>query len=320
MKKIDKRVEVGELVFTSKYARTVNGRKESWDEAVSRVMEMHYNYISPNISAKAEFNNIFSIVWAAYSNQEILGAQRALQFGGDQLLKHHTRMYNCSSSYADRPRFFQELMYILLCGAGAGYSVQKVHVDKLPAIKEPTTDVPSKVFVIPDTIEGWADSIGELVNSFFYGTEKVIFDFSKIRPKGAFISGGFKAPGHEPLKEALDKIREVLKSAVGRKLRSFEVDRIACLLADAVISGGIRRSALLCLFDTFDEEMLTCKTGNWWHTNPELARSNNSAVILPHTSKELYKKVFKSSKEFGEPGFAFLKSPHFGYNPLIIAA
>lgn len=118
MKKIDKRVEVGELVFTSKYARTVNGRKESWDEAVSRVMEMHYNYISPNISAKAEFNNIFSIVWAAYSNQEILGAQRALQFGGDQLLKHHTRMYNCSSSYADRPRFFQELMYILLCGAG----------------------------------------------------------------------------------------------------------------------------------------------------------------------------------------------------------
>lgn len=118
MKKIDKRVEVGELVFMSKYARTVNGRKESWDEAVSRVMGMHYNYIFSKISAKTEFDTIFSKVWTAYSNQEILGAQRALQFGGDQLLKHHTRMYNCSSSYADRPRFFQELMYILLCGAG----------------------------------------------------------------------------------------------------------------------------------------------------------------------------------------------------------
>ena len=249
-----------------------------------------------------------------YLDKNILGAQRALQFGGEQLLKHHTRMYNCSSSYVDRPEFFKELMYILLCGAGAGYSVQKHHVDKLPVVQG--WDEKNVVtYVVPDSIEGWALAIDEMIKAFFSGSSKVWFDFSQVRPKGSPISGGFKAPGHEPLKVALLKIKDVLRSATGRKLRPFEVHRISCLLADAVISGGIRRSALLCLFDAFDEEMLTCKTGKWWHTHLELARSNNSAVILPDTPRELYDKVFKSCKEFGEPGFAFLKDSSFLYNP-----
>lgn len=120
MKNFDKRKEVGELVFNSKYARVINGKKETWSEAVTRVMMMHNEYLSVDIPHRDQkaFSSIFNSVWTSYDNQEILGAQRALQFGGEQLLKKHTRLYNCSASYADRPRFFMELMYILLCGAG----------------------------------------------------------------------------------------------------------------------------------------------------------------------------------------------------------
>lgn len=203
----------------------------------------------------------------------------------------------------------------------AGYSVQKKHISKLPIVKGPDPDaVVSKIFIIPDSIEGWAQAIDELVLSYFDGSSPVVFDYSQIRPKGSFISGGFKAPGSDPLETAIDKMKSVFNAAVGRKLRPFEVHRLSCLLADAVISGGIRRSALLCLFDATDEEMLNCKTGSWWHNYPELARSNNSAVILPDTPKRVYDKVFKSSKEFGEPGFAFLKNSDYMYNPLNLAA
>mgnify|MGYP005643593109 FL=1 len=195
----------------------------------------------------------------AYKEQRVLGAQRALQFGGEQLMKHQMRMYNCTSSYVDRPEFFGEVFYILLCGAGAGFSVQKHHVKKLPKVQIRTKQ--AKGWVVEDSIEGWADALDVLMASYFvnggkhpdYAGRRVFFDLTQVRPKGAKISGGFKAPGPEGLRRSLDKIEHLLQGIVLESkepiaLRPIDVYDIAMHAADAVLSGGVRRSATICLF------------------------------------------------------------------------
>ncbi len=316
---IDSRKEIGDYIFVSKYARTVNGKKETWDESVDRVMDMHYRHLANDMAIKEEnekeLDSYLKFAEKLYRDQVILGAQRALQYGGDSLLKNHSRNFNCTGSYIDRIEFFQELMHLLLCGAGAGYSVQRIHTEKLPKLKGVDERFDPVNIVIGDSIEGWAFAVGEVVKAHYLGLPAINFDYSLIRPKGSFISGGFKAPGPEPLRKCIDKLNKVLRKIKGRKATPFELHRMACIIADAVISGGIRRSALLCQFDADDEEMLNCKTGNWFSEYPELARANNSAVILSNTSKETYDKIFKSIKEFGEPGLVFLSHKDVVYNP-----
>ncbi len=220
---------------------------------------------------------------------------------------------NCASSYANRVDFFHELMYVLLCGAGVGYSVQKHHVGELPVVQGPLKEkVP---FVIGDSIEGWGDSVKALMYAFFYNQPLPQFDGTQVRPKGAMISGGFKAPGPDPLLEALKLVKVILNNAIGRKLRPLEVHEIACIFADAVISGGVRRSALLSLFSIDDEEMMSCKTGDWWTKKEYLARANNSAAVFEDTPYESYKRVFENAKAFGEPGIVFLKHRDQILNP-----
>lgn len=316
---IDSRKEIGDYIFVSKYARTVNGKKETWDQSVDRVMDMHYRHLADDMAIKEgnekEIDSYLKFAERLYRDQVILGAQRALQYGGDSLLKNHSRNFNCTGSYIDRIEFFQELMHLLLCGAGAGYSVQRVHTEKLPKLKGVDEKSDPVNIVIDDSIEGWAFAVGEVVKVHYVNLPSINFDYSLIRPKGSFISGGFKAPGPEPLKKCIEKLNKVLRKIKGRKATPFELHRMACIIADAVISGGIRRSALLCQFDADDEEMLNCKTGNWFSEYPELARANNSAVILPNTPKETYDKIFKSIKEFGEPGLVFLSHKDVVYNP-----
>lgn len=316
---IDSRKEIGDYIFVSKYARTVNGKKETWDQSVDRVMDMHYRHLADDMAIKEgnekEIDSYLKFAERLYRDQVILGAQRALQYGGDSLLKNHSRNFNCTGSYIDRIEFFQELMHLLLCGAGAGYSVQRVHTEKLPKLKGVDEKSDPVNIVIDDSIEGWAFAVGEVVKAHYLNLPSINFDYSLIRPKGSFISGGFKAPGPEPLKKCIEKLNKVLRKIKGRKATPFELHRMACIIADAVISGGIRRSALLCQFDADDEEMLNCKTGNWFSEYPELARANNSAVILPNTPKETYDKIFKSIKEFGEPGLVFLSHKDVVYNP-----
>lgn len=316
---IDSRKEIGDYIFVSKYARTVNGKKETWDQSVDRVMDMHYRHLADDMAIKEgnekEIDSYLKFAERLYRDQVILGAQRALQYGGDSLLKNHSRNFNCTGSYIDRIEFFQELMHLLLCGAGAGYSVQRVHTEKLPKLKGVDEKSDPVNIVIDDSIEGWAFAVGEVVKVHYLNLPSINFDYSLIRPKGSFISGGFRAPGPEPLKKCIDKLNKVLRKIKGRKATPFELHRMACIIADAVISGGIRRSALLCQFDADDEEMLNCKTGNWFSEYPELARANNSAVILPNTPKETYDKIFKSIKEFGEPGLVFLSHKDVVYNP-----
>lgn len=317
---VNSRKEIGDYIFVSKYARTVNGKKETWDQSIDRVMEMHWRHLADDMtisdSSLDDLSKEMSFAEKLYRNQVILGAQRALQYGGNTLLKHHARNYNCAGSYANRISFFQELMYLLLCGSGTGYSVQKVHVNQLPKMKG--VDMSKQTtYVIDDSIEGWSHAVNALIESHYFGLPEVVFDSSRVRPKGAFITGGFRAPGPEPLMKCLSKMSKVLGKIRGRKATPFEVHRLACLIADAVISGGIRRSALLCQFDADDREMLTCKTGGWFSEFPELARANNSAIILPSTPKEVYENIFSSIKQFGEPGIIFSFHPDIVYNPCV---
>jgi ribonucleoside-diphosphate reductase alpha chain len=311
---VSKEKILSDYIFVSKYARLKGNKKETWEEAVARVMNMHEQHLQSKGIDMEAIRPYLDKAKKAYLNQLVLGAQRALQWGGDHLRKKPFRMYNCSASYVDRAEFFGELMYILLAGAGVGYSVQKHHVAKLPEVKMPD-DSSILVFTPDDSIEGWASAVDSLVKSYFDSTYKVEFDLSKIRAKGELVAGEFKAPGPEPLEKALELLDEILKAAVGRKLTTLEAHEMSCVIADSVISGGIRRAALISLFSADDKDMLKCKTGDWFYKKPYLARANNSAVILPDTSKETYEEIFDYVKEFGEPGFAFLPDKEVVFNP-----
>lgn len=313
----DSRPVVGEYVFLSKYSQTHDGKKETWQEAVNRVMDMHLKRYSGMVKPEdeAEFNKMFAHAYSLYSEQRILGAQRALQYGGELILEKHARFYNCSSTYVDRVRVFEEIMYLLLCGAGTGYSVQHVHTDRLPVPKGFDNSKQAEKFVIPDTIEGWAEAVGKMMTAYYYGGADIEFDYSAIRPKGAYIRGGFKAPGPEPLRQAIEKCHHIITRIKGRKLRPFELHYLICICANSVVTGGVRRSAMISIFDADDAEMAACKTGNWIATMPELCRSNNSAAILPDTPKEVFDSIYENTKLYGEPGFVFIDSPWFVFNP-----
>lgn len=313
----DSRPVVGEYVFLSKYSQTHDGKKETWQEAVNRVMNMHlkryFGMVKPE--DEAEFSKMFAHAYSLYSEQRVLGAQRALQYGGELMLEKHARFYNCSSTYVDRVRVFEEIMYLLLCGAGTGYSVQHVHTDRLPVPKGFDNSKQAEKFVIPDTIEGWAEAVGKMMTAYYYGGADIEFDYSAIRPKGAYIRGGFKAPGPEPLRQAIEKCHHIITRIKGRKLRPFELHYLICICANSVVTGGVRRSAMISIFDADDAEMAACKTGNWIATMPELCRSNNSAAILPDTPKEVFDNIYENTKLYGEPGFVFIDSPWFVFNP-----
>jgi len=324
---VDTRGLMSQTKFYEGYSRWDDNKQryETWEESVSRVMDMHRDYYSDKMTP--ELSQLIDEAESLYKLKYALGAQRALQFGGDQLRKHQMRMYNCTSTYADRPRFFSELFYVLLCGAGAGFSVQAHHVAKMPDISERKKQ--AKGWVVEDSVEGWADALGALMSSYFVGGgqfpemegRKVYFDLNNVRPKGAMINGGFKAPGPEPLRKALDKIEHLIQSRVLKgenRLRPIDVYDIAMHAADAVLAGGVRRSATICLFSADDEEMINAKTGNWFIDNAQRGRSNNSAVIVrDEISKEQFKSIMQSIKEFGEPGFYFVDDKDFTTNPCV---
>ena len=325
---VDTRNFLSQTKFYEGYSRFKEdeSRYESWDEAVDRVIDMHdKNYMNNN----NELTGYLEEARGAYKEQRVLGAQRALQFGGEQLMKHQMRMYNCTSSYVDRPEFFGEVFYILLCGAGAGFSVQRHHINKLPKLQNRTKQ--AKGYIVEDSIEGWASALDILMSSFFVGGGKypeyegrrVYFDLSQIRPKGALISGGFKAPGPNGLRRSLDKIEHLLQGIVLDSKEPIDIKPIHAYditmhAADAVLSGGVRRSATICLFSPDDEEMMNAKTGNWFMDNPQRGRSNNSAVIVrDKTTPEQFGKIMESVKQFGEPGFVFVESTEHTTNPCV---
>lgn len=307
--------ELQKYTAISKYARWIEDekRRETWVESVDRVKNMmieEYAFLEKDIE---KYYNMIK-------EQKVLGSQRALQFGGKPILKHNARIYNCSASYCDRLRFFQECFYLLLCGSGTGFSVQTHHVNLLPNFSEKRINHlinDHKTYIINDSIEGWSDALGVLISSYFESPVKefqefkdchIHFDYSKIRKKGEPLGFGIgKAPGHEPLKKALEKIRNLLDKVISEKynkLRTIDAFDIVMHSADAVISGGVRRSATIALFSADDELMINAKTGDWYFSNPQRARANISALLhRQHTSKETFENLFKATKQFGEPGF-----------------
>jgi ribonucleoside-triphosphate reductase len=316
-----------DYVFTSKYSRYLpdQKRRETFDEAVDRVIDMHRTHFT---SKGLDVEDLLQVASDAMHERLVLGSQRAMQFGGDPILKKHARIYNCTTSYCDRPRFFQESLWLLLCGCGVGFSVQRHHVARLPDLCRPSGE--KVICHVADTIEGWADALGALVNSYFvdggcepaYAGKVVEFDYSLVRPKGAPLSSGSgKAPGPDPLRRSLAMIRTVLDVALDagqQHLRPIDAYDIVMHAADAVLSGGVRRSACICLFTPDDDEMAEAKTGNWFIETPHRARSNNSAILLRNgTTREQFSKLMKSVREFGEPGFIWTDNLEATFNPCV---
>ena len=307
---------LSDITVHMKYAKYIPelNRRETWAELVDRNVAMH----------KKKYPNLTNEIDEAYSyvyNKQILPSMRSLQFAGKPIEISPNRLYNCSYLPADSVDCFNEIMFLLLSGCGVGYSVQKHHIKNLPAITKPF-DKRSRRFVIGDSIEGWSDAVKVLIKSYLgeKRTSKIVFDYTDIRPKGArLVTSGGKAPGPQPLKECLIKIEGILNGKEdGTKLTSLETHDIICHIADAVLAGGIRRAALISLFSAADDEMISCKSGDWWETNPQRGRANNSAVLMRHkiTKKffmDLWKRVELSGA--GEPGIYFNNDKDWGTNP-----
>jgi ribonucleoside-triphosphate reductase len=287
-------------------------RRETWEELVTRNMEMHIKKY-PNLEMEIREN--YKFVY----DKKVLPSMRSMQFAGKPIEISPNRIYNCAFAPIDDYRVFAEIMFLLLGGTGVGYSVQKHHVDQLPEIRKPNAEK-TRRFLIGDSIEGWADAISVLVKAYFFGGSKPTFDFRDIRPKGArLITSGGKAPGPQPLKECLIKLEGILDAKEdGDKLTPIEVHDIVCHIADAVLAGGIRRAALICLFSATDEDMISCKSGAWWETNPQRGRANNSAVLMRHKiTKEYFMDLWKriEASGAGEPGIYLSNDKDWGTNP-----
>lgn len=303
---------LSDITIFNKYAKYVPElqRRETWEELVERNMAMHIRKY-PQI--KEEIKSVYSYVF----KRQVLPSMRSLQFGGTPIELSNNRMFNCAFSAVDHPAVFSETMFNLLGGSGVGFSVQKRHVDKLPIIGGPSSK--QRRFLIGDSIEGWADAVKVLIKAYTMGKSDPVFDFRDIRPKGArLITSGGKAPGPDPLRICLDKLRSVLNNALGRKLKPIEVHDMVCHIADAVLSGGIRRAALISLFDKDDYDMLSAKAGAWWEENPQRGRANNSVVLhRGETTEEEFFKVWQRVKESGagEPGIFWTNDYDVGTNP-----
>jgi len=305
---------LSDITVHMKYAKYLpkKKRREAWRELVSRNKRMHLKTY-PDI--KDEIHAAYKFVM----DKKVLPSMRSMQFGGKPIEINPSRIYNCAFAPIDDWRVFSEIMFLLLGGTGVGYSVQRHHIEKLPEIRKPNPNR-SRRFLVGDSIEGWSDAVKVLVRSYFYGGSTIRFDFSDVRPKGArLVTSGGKAPGPQPLKECLLKVRGILdEKSEGDKLESIEVHDIICYIADAVLAGGIRRAALISLFSADDDEMLAAKTGNWWEKNPQRGRANNSVVLLRHRiTKEFFEGLWERVKASGagEPGFYFSNDKDWGTNP-----
>ena len=315
MTKLNNKI-LSDITVHMKYAKYIPElkRRETWEELVDRNKNMH---IRKYPDLEEDINNYYKYVY----NKKVLPSMRSLQFGGKPIEISPNRLYNCAYLPIDHIDAFSEVMFLLLSGCGVGYSVQLHSIKKLPEIIQPHTKR-NRRFVIGDSIEGWSDAIKVLIKSYLGSkrSSKIKFDYSDIRPKGArLVTSGGKAPGPQPLKECIVKIKGILDAKQdGEKIKSIEVHDIICHIADAVLAGGIRRAALISLFSAKDDEMVSCKSGNWWEINPQRGRANNSAVLMRHKiTKEFFMDLWKRIElsGSGEPGIYFNNDKDWGTNP-----
>ena len=306
---------LSDLTVYMKYAKFLPdvNRRETWEELVTRNMNMH---IKKYPQLAGEILEVYKYVY----DKKVLPSMRSMQFGGKPIEISPNRIYNCAYLPIDHLDAFAESMFLLLGGTGVGYSVQKHHVEKLPEIRKPNPNR-TRRFLVGDSIEGWADAIKVLMKSYFgEHLSTPDFDFSDVRPKGAqLVTSGGKAPGPQPLKDCIHKLKGMLDAKEdGEKLSPIEVHDMVCHIADAVLAGGIRRAALISLFSADDQEMISCKSGTWWETNPQRGRANNSATLVRHKiTKEFFLDLWKrvEASGAGEPGIYFTNDKDWGTNP-----
>lgn len=307
---------LSDITVFNKYAKFVKekNRRENWKEIVERNYTMH----------QRKYPILADEIEQVYKNfvltKKVLPSMRSLQFGGRPIELNEARIFNCAYAPVESPRFFSELMFLLLGGTGMGYSVQQRHIKKLPKVKNPESDGEYK-FQIQDSIIGWSDAVKVVSKAFLEAGTLPVFDYRDIRDKGEeLITTGGKAPGPEPLRVCIEKMTNIFRGAVGRRLKPIEAHDISCVIADAVLAGGIRRAAMICLFDRFDEEMLQAKSGEWWKTHPHRGRANNSAV-LPRkevTQAEFVGLMVKVQLSgCGEPGVYWSNNKDWGTNPCV---
>lgn len=319
--------EMANFTFTTKYAKfdEKKGRRETWEETVSRVEKMHlrkFNFLP--LEDKQEISRAFDMV----RRKSVTPSMRSMQFGGKAIEAHNSRMYNCGVRHIDSLRSFAESFYTLLCGTGVGYGITNFFLNRLPDLVEASDKTGTIItYVVQDNIEGWGDSIEALMNCYFkntpYSGRKIVFDYSRIRPKGAKLkTGGGKAPGYKGLKNAHKKVKALLDRIIEdydqKRLKTIDAYDVLMHCADAVLSGGIRRSACSVIFEATDSDMMNAKTGNWFAENPQRARSNNSAIIVRgQTTFEEFKALIEKTKQFGEPGFLYVVDNKQLLNPCV---
>jgi len=280
-----------------------NGLKESWDEVCDR----YENMLLEKYPAMGAY--IFGAMIHVRAKR-VLPSMRALQFAGSPILRENARLYNCSFLNVISFKDFADAMYLSACGTGVGYSVQRRHIEQLPVIF-PYEEQMS--ISINDSREGWADSMLELLQN-----PRITFDYSRIRSAGTKLSTGGTASGPEPLRKCHELTRTVLLGAVGRKLTPLDVHKVMTYIADAIVAGGVRRSAMICLFDRNDKEMLNAKSGEWWLENPSFARANNSAVLpRGETTFDEFNAILEAcyDSKSGEPGIFWTNDLDWGTNP-----
>ena len=298
------------------------GRYETWEDACENIIDGHRKKY---VDYKETVEPYLQSALESMKDQAVLASQRNLQYRHEQIMKHNTRMFNCTSGHIARNRVFQEIFYLALSGCGFGGGLSIPFVNNLSKIQKRTLG--TKTYVIEDSIEGWANSLGVIMSSYFVDEQpfpefagyEVKFDYSQIREKGAFISGGFKAPGPEGLKQSLEKIEALIEKWLtneGNKIRPILAFDIICHSADAVLSGGVRRSVLNMIVDPNDTEMIHAKTGNWRNENPQRGRSNNSVLLLrSEVQKEQFNYLVQLNDGANDIGFVFANSWFDMFNP-----
>jgi ribonucleoside-triphosphate reductase (thioredoxin) len=314
---------LAKVAFSSQYAKDTETGRESWEETVNRVVKMHNKFFNNKcLSLENDIKEAFKLV----KNKRIFASQRSMQFGGDPILRNNMRIYNCTFSYCDRTRFFGECFFLLLSGSGTGFSVRKKHTDQIrQLISARNWKSREEIsYYIEDTIEGWSDAVWMLIESYVdtsYKRKELSFNYELLRPKGSPISSGGRSPGYKPLEIALERIRNRLRKVTEtntRKLSSLDCFDITMYLSEAVLSGGVRRSASIALFDKDDLEMMKCKHDeSWFKDNSQRAYANISAAIKldGEEKKEDVNQIIQYAKSYGEPGVTFFNSDDFGTNP-----
>lgn len=280
-----------EYIHLSRYARwnDEKGRREFWPETVERYIGFWTRYLTEQNLLDDKITTALKQIHQAILGLEVMPSMRAMMTAGPALERDHMAGYNCSYIAVDHPRAFDEMMYILMCGTGVGFSVERQYVNELPSIAE-EFHVTDTVISVADNRLGWASSFRELIALLYTGSIPK-WDVSKVRPAGAKLKTfGGRASGPEPLDALFKFTCNMFKNAAGRKLNSLEAHDLACKIADIVVVGGVRRSALISLSNLSDDRMRSAKNGNWWEHTPHRALANNSACYTERPDFEIFMK------------------------------